>query len=179
MSIPDCLGSVQAGPSPFGRLVAFHVYDGPVSGLIECTSTGEFFLFRLLAWDERQHDRVFSLAPLNGESARRLIADLAEFDDPNWPQWWLNARGSDEKEHAMDRLIDEAWRNAGAVCCVIITSALLKEVKGSVLVTADNERRAFEELDKRTPPDSELTDAPFEAWQRFVDSGSGHPTSST
>ena len=166
MSAPECIENAVSSQSPFRRLIAFELYDGPVSGLVECESTGECLLFQLLAWDHKHHDRVFSLTPIGTEVARELIAALGELDDPTWPEWWLDANDSPEKEAAMTRLIEGAWQAAGRACCVIIASSLLGRPKG-LRVIAEEERASFDDL-RRMPPGSAPSDPAFESWQRFV-----------
>jgi hypothetical protein len=168
--ITECFSRVRSGTPPFSRLIAYDLYDGPMSGLVECTGGGEWYWFLLLAWDENQHDRAFSLAPVDGKLVQEMISRLAKLDDPSWPEWWLNASGSSEKLDAMATVFADVKHNAARELCVVVSSALLEDLKSWSCIRTEEQRRAFLQLSRRTPADSELTDAPFDAWLHFVNS---------
>ena len=164
----DCIANVTPGPSPFGRLIAFSLYDGPIAGLIECASTGEQFLFQLLAWDRKQQNRVFSLSPIDARVGTKLVASLSQLDQPVWPEWWLDANDSSDADNSMQRFIADAWRAAATPSCLVISSALLVNLISKRTIASDEEQKTFARLSKRTPLESEVTDASFEAWEQFV-----------
>jgi hypothetical protein len=164
-----CLATAKPGKSPFARLVAFQLYDGPVSGLVDCTVGDEMFLFRLLAWDDGHHDRVFSLAPVHLDHAISLISDLSKLDKPSWPEWWLDAGGDANIDAAMERLIHSAWQRAGSTCAVVLSPELLREVKAVRVLDSAYDNEVFTHLDRRSEPDLILTESPFDVWKSFVE----------
>jgi hypothetical protein len=91
---PSCLNAVvvtKPTRSPFARLVAFDVYDGPIFGVAFCEADGTALLFRVQAWDDTRNNRVFALAPVDQSVVREIIALVSEYESPAWPEWWLGA----------------------------------------------------------------------------------------
>jgi hypothetical protein len=62
------LESAMSGESPFSRDFLFDYYDGSVSGLVECGPGRAVFTFRMVAWDDRQEQRVYVLQPVSADS---------------------------------------------------------------------------------------------------------------
>ena len=58
----------------YDRLIAFETYDGPTTGVVFLEGSTEGFVFRLLAWDERQQRRVFSLSEIDANEGRDVIS---------------------------------------------------------------------------------------------------------
>lgn len=165
----ECLSSIKAGSVPFARLVAYDIYDGPVSGLIECQSTKEWFLFRLLAWDEQQHHRVFSLAPISSEVATKTVSAFAQLESPRWPEWWLNAAGNESAGDVISQSFERAGRDAGLVCCVIVAPALLGALHASACILSEQDRTHFEKLNVLNAVEPMLTTTSYMDWMRFIE----------
>jgi len=79
--------SAENAHSPFSRIIAFDYYDGPTSGVIQCKQCLDAYKFEMLAWDEGQDVRVFSLALLPSHTFTRLMKALAPLGSPSWPVW--------------------------------------------------------------------------------------------
>jgi hypothetical protein len=95
--------------SPFGKIIAMEFYDGPVSGVVRCTSCGSVLQFKWLAWDERQEKRVFALARMPGEAWDEIIA-LYAHDQPRFPVWvpkWVDLPKDelDKRENALQTVL--------------------------------------------------------------------------
>lgn len=62
------LESAAPGTLPFSRAFLFDYYDGPVAGLVECGPGRAVFTYRMVAWDDRQEQRVYVLQPVSADS---------------------------------------------------------------------------------------------------------------
>jgi hypothetical protein len=74
--------------SPFEKLISLGYYDGTVSGLAQCGGCEKVFHYRLVAWDESQNVRVFSLAQTKAEIFDKVVEVFSRFGRPRWPYWY-------------------------------------------------------------------------------------------
>ena len=167
--MPNCLDSLFEGESPFDRLIAFEVYDGPIVGVVLCCSGGDAGFFRLLAWDDSQERRVFALSPLPQVQLVALVSALAETQDARWPEWWLGYLDEPTARAKVADAILEVSSEAGATTHVVVSKNLLSEIEGVTALTGDAERSQYERLSKRSEPSAEVSDAPFVEWLAFID----------
>ena len=61
----DHEGSAAPTASPFSRALVTDYYDGAKEGVVECGRCHTVYAFRMLAWDDSQNVRVYSLADLD------------------------------------------------------------------------------------------------------------------
>src|SRR4028119_1803694 len=157
--------TLHSTPKPrytrFDRLVAFTVYDGPISGLVFAQLSREVFYFRLLAWDAQQRQRVFSLAAVEPSRANAVIDQLIAHESPYWPEWWVqSAPGSTPA-------ITSIVASRGPDVAVLITADLLGDTHQWLDITPLN-REEFEQLSARESEDDEVAAASFERWESFL-----------
>lgn len=167
----SCLDQVtgsRAMASPFNRLVAFTVYDGPLSGIVICERSDEAFLFSLLAWDDQQVTRVFSLAPLDGHVLSDVLSLLTNEEQAHWPEWWLSAPSNDDSRAKQELATSRAIAEAKPVVSILVTRDMLLEIQKAVSLT-DSMREEFEHLSRRVTPDAEVSDGSFAQWLSFVE----------
>jgi hypothetical protein len=163
---------IHAGPSPFDRLVAYEIYDGPTHGVAIHSKNGDAFLFEMVAWDDKQTRRVFGLAPLQHELSHSLVRSLSQIEQPRWPEWWIRA-GAPQAELEISTAVAIAREGAGLPAWVVITSGLLGqldqvcELKPRSVLDEYQRRRALEAADAEVP----LTT--FESWRAFVSAHGG------
>jgi len=167
----SCFDSLFGGKSietPFERVLALDVYAGPVRGVAFCRDRREAYLFRLLAWDSQQENRIFSLSAVPVQSVDRLIAFIAQFESPRWPEWWVRGGFGDEGLAKLDAEIMSLEREAAPVDVIVMSKNLLQHLRVKRLVSAE-QKGAFERLSVRSPTSAEVTDAPFAEWVAFLD----------
>lgn len=104
---------IKPGRNPFSRMVVLDYYDGPVSGAAQCPS-GPAFQFEMLAWDDRQDTRVFSLAALPPENFERLTEALSRFGEPRWPVWAPNWGEASQENETLEREVERLLNRAEA-----------------------------------------------------------------
>lgn len=154
-------------PSPFTRLIAYEIYDGPVSGLSICDDTGETFVFQLLAWDERQSLRAFCFFPLGHDIATRVISALEAVLPPRWPEWWLNPRSEAERNRT-ETIIQEAFDGAEPPNLVVVCRDLLGSFERTKLLVSSGEIRQFDLLNRRVSDVIGMTETDFSVWLDFL-----------
>ena len=157
------------GESPFDRVIAFEVYDGPTTGVAFCKGGDDAVLFRLLAWDESQVMRVFGLAPLPAQVGTRLLEALTNADHPQWPEWWLKRSPAPEAARAVDQAVSEVLDRGGQTRWVVVTEDLLGGSARLARIVEGAHRQEFERLSRRGSPDSEVSEGSFADWLRFVE----------
>jgi hypothetical protein len=167
MSCLSRLANRAPVPSPFTRLIAHEIYDGPVSGLIMCDDTGETFVFQLLAWDERQSLRAFCLSPLGHDIAARVIAALETVLPPRWPEWWLNPRSDAERDRT-EAVIQEAFDGAEAPKGVVLCRDLLGSFERARLLVSSGEISEFQALNRRVPDVIGMSETDYSVWLEFL-----------
>lgn len=98
---------MQPGRNPFSRMIILDYYDGPMSGAAQCPS-GLAFRFEMLAWDDRQDTRVFSLTPLPPGRFAALTVTLSRLGEPRWPVWAPNWDGVSQDGEPLEREVERA-----------------------------------------------------------------------
>lgn len=106
----DTLDRAAPGSSPFSRYFSFDWHDGPVSGQVECGPGGAVLTFRMVAWDDWLHQRIYVLQPTSAKMFDRK--PLAH-----------------EDEEACARY-EEILRTAGPIEYVVLTE---EEIPGPLL----------------------------------------------
>lgn len=154
--------------SPFTRLVATEIYDGPTAGLVICDITNESYVFRLQAWDDDQKRRVFSLAALDDLNATELLASLRSAEEPRWPEWWLGAPPDNEKRALVNEALTRALSAAGPVVAVLVTDDLLGTIETAARIEIMHGRLRLESLSRRGVPDAEVSQGSFADWLQFI-----------
>lgn len=159
--------------TPFRRGVIVDWYDGPVSGVAECTSTGSVYAFRMITWDSQQQRRIFVLRPLPATA----LADLEQlFARPIDDQvaWWVPVRFDSESErnvawHGAMAILDKA----GPVEYLVVANDITVGIEDARTVT-DDERQQLEERLKNSQSAVDgysLSDEPFEVWLAVLANG--------
>ena len=110
--------------SPLTRIIVVEWYDGPVTGAALCGECGAELVFRMVAWDDEQTMRVYTLADLPEGHFEKLSSVFAVAGPATWPVWWP-ANFPSENER------DRSWRGAQALLgaaaaptCVVAAEAL-------------------------------------------------------
>lgn len=153
----------------FDRLVAFEVYDGPVSGVVFTKGTDEPFYFTLQAWDEKHVRRVFSLSKVDRPTVERAIAALSALAQPRWPEWWLQRAEAAGQQGQIERLVESVAAAATEVDSVMLTRDILRSSEQFVIIRGDKRREEFLALSRRTHSEQEVTDSPYDAWLRIFE----------
>lgn len=141
------LESATSGESPFSRDFLFDYYDGSVSGLVECGPGRAVFAFRMVAWDDRQEQRVYVLQPVSADS----------FDE---------AARAHQEEDAFERY-QEILRGAGPVEYVLQAEDDIDGPLRSVHRVGEGEmRERIESMISTTgfSEDFAVSDHPFDEW---------------
>jgi hypothetical protein len=101
--------------SPFAEIISIEFYDGPVSGVLRCSTCRSVLRYKLLGWDERQEKRVFALAKMPEQVWDRIIA-LYPHDKPHFPVWvpaWVELGKDDlvKREATLQMILEqkEEW----------------------------------------------------------------------
>ena len=131
MHLNRCLEQlVTARPvrSPFDRLVALDIYDGPVSGVAFCADGSEA-LFRLQAWDDHQRTRVYAMSSVGRGAASAVLEIVSQYEKPRWPEWWIAQRAPDERRReSLANAIQSLWSAATAPSYLVVSNALLETI---------------------------------------------------
>jgi len=105
------------------RMIAFHFYDGPVSGVMHDFGTNRAWRFTMIDWDDSQEVRVFAMAPLPEDAFNKIVDVLSQYEPPKSPFWLPLFNYSDnEIKHVVERKTDEAIATAAEVSHIIVTS---------------------------------------------------------
>lgn len=160
----------ETGPSvsPFERLLAFDVYDGPTSGLVICPDGDDVFFFRMLAWDEERDRRVFSLSRVPTEVVKWVIALLESFETPRWPEWWLRADWNEEQRRRADQALARIISEAGPVEWVVVCTRMLESIEFAKRIRTEAQRASLERMSKRSTEEAEVSELPFSKWLELV-----------
>jgi hypothetical protein len=164
----QCLNQLSPGKSPFDRLVAFDVYDGPATGVVFCRESGEAGLFRLLAWDDRQRRRVFEVSPIDSSAVADLVTTLSETQVARWPEWWLAHLPTESEERKAAAAIARAVATVNSPSHIIVSEDLLGEIADAAELSSDDKREIYRRMNVRSTPDAEVTDTSFDEWVAFV-----------
>ncbi len=102
-------------PSPFSRILALGFYDGPTSGVLQCSTCSAVYKFDMLDWDDDHEVRIFRLAPVPPDSLDRCVSILAAAGPPRWPVWVPSRQQlpSEEAREAADRSVQQVLDRSG------------------------------------------------------------------
>jgi len=53
--------------NPFDQVLCLDFYDGPISGLARCKESDLAYAFEMIAWDDEQDNRIYSLAEVDAQ----------------------------------------------------------------------------------------------------------------
>ena len=152
----------KAGASPVARLVAFRVYDGPTAGVVYCDPS-EAYYFQLMAWDDKQERRIFSLRPFPRDAADELVNLITTIESPRWPEWWVAGQASKEQLLRINR----ALLRAGQLEYIVLTKDLMKVIELCRDMKPATRTRA-ERLGERQDPEAEVSRHSFAEWLDFL-----------
>lgn len=156
------------GQVRFERLVAFDVYDGPVTGVAFEKGTREPFYFSLQAWDDSQERRVFALSRIESAVVEAELATLAALVEPRWPEWWLQMAESGDQQQAVRRCIRSISAASQVAEMIVLTKNLLLGADAVLPLRNPAHRDDFAKLSRRSRADQEVADAPYNEWLRFM-----------
>ncbi len=166
----SCLATLpinDARQSPFTRLIAFRVYDGPVMGLAQCEASDESFMFRLLSWDAQQVYRIYSLSPIDRGIVEMALAVLSSVETPRWPEWWLGAAPDRVSRDLVDGVVQSLVARAKEPVAVVMAEDLGKLLLRAVLLDADNLPQ-FTRLSRFDSSEAEVSEGSFHEWLIFL-----------
>lgn len=154
----------RGNTSILAKRIVLGWYDGPTAGVGECSACGTALVFEMLAWDELQDERVFSLATLHGGSLDELVTALEPLGLPQWPEWtpkWQFA--SDDIQKSVEGTVQGILSQAASPEWVVLTER----------IGSDNGiGRRMKEVDLPMQWDSNTEPtADFEIWSRFIRTG--------
>ncbi len=130
--------SLAESKCPFSRIIALDYYDGPISGAAQCAQCSAEYRFEMLAWDDSQDVRIYSLAPLPPQSVAQLTAALSETGPPSWPVWvpiWKFV--SEGIGEAVGQEVQRILDRAGSVELVIASEDSLATIMSAKQVTGE------------------------------------------
>ena len=129
-------------PSPIAQMIIVEWYDGPVAGAAICGECNAEVAFKMVAWDENQTMRVYTLADLPKGQFEKLANVFAVAGPPTWPVWWPAHFPSGEER-------DVAWRQAQALLatakvatCVVAAERLETRILRASPAPSDEETPA-------------------------------------
>jgi hypothetical protein len=166
----DCLEPVAAGQrasSPFSKLIATEVFDGPIAGLAICRRGGTSYFFRMVAWDHERRTRIYLVSRLDESGAAAKASALIRLLPDMEGEHWLAV--PQDAGLAMKIRADIASLE-GMIShydYLLVSRDMLSGVEHAVRIN-DKNRSEVEDLAKRSPADAEVTDASFEEWMLFV-----------
>src|SRR5579884_2430380 len=125
------LSSLSGSRSPFAKMVVLGFYDGPTSGVAECTHCDSVYVFDTLAWDDAQDMRIYALSSLPREAMDELVnlLSVATSEAPRWPVWvpiWRFT--SPVSEDHVRRQVDLILSRAGPPSFVVASENLARTI---------------------------------------------------
>lgn len=164
----ECLDAPGRSTSPFDRLIAFDVYDGPITGIAFCRESDDVALFRLLAWDNRLEHRVFELSPVHRTRAAGLVRTLEDTQAAHWPEWWLKHFSNEADRVKVDAEIATMIAESLAPSHIVVSKNLLAEATDTLSLNSVERMEAYRRLNVRSSSDAEVTQTPFDEWLIFI-----------
>lgn len=169
--MPTCLDGLTGSPpfaSPFGSLLAFDFYDGPISGVVRCSGTGGGFHFQMVAWDNERERRVFVLRGLPSEEMESAIRLLEAVETPRWPEWWLATNRAEQDKKGVSEIVDRVTAAAGRIEWLVVSTRLLESIELVKRIRTREERATVEHMARRSTDTAEVSDAPFSEWIELI-----------
>jgi hypothetical protein len=121
-------GFKKAMTSPFRKVIVLGYYDGETSGLVKCANCPTSYRFELVAWDNQQENRIFSLAVIDPLVFESITQELARGGEPRWPVWvprrLESEVGEEKSRNALARLLNKA----AIPKLVVATDNIAKEI---------------------------------------------------
>lgn len=136
--MPDRLDAL----SPFGRIIALGYYDGPTSGVVQCSVCSSAYKYEIVAWDDNQDLRIYVLAPLREELFVDFVKTLSELEAPKWPVWvprWGSA--SKKRDKAINSSLETLLGSASKEEYVLSTEDLSKRIIAAKCLDEESLRR--------------------------------------
>src|SRR5947207_710814 len=89
-------------------------YDGPTSGLLQCSTCSAIYAFDMLDWSEDHRARVFRLAALPSNALVEIEEALAPTEAPRWPVWipWFRQQPPAKVREALTHKLQQLLRRA-------------------------------------------------------------------
>jgi len=123
------LSSEAPQQSPFGRAIAFGFFDGPTSGVVECSVCGRSHRYDLVAWDANQEWRAFMFEEVEAGVFARVVAICSQLGVPRWPVWVPLFTDVDDAQRAkIDRDIDQALGGKEGTQRLVVADGLETEI---------------------------------------------------
>jgi hypothetical protein len=161
------LESITLGEPPFSRGFIFDYYDGPASGLVECGPGGAVLTFRMVAWDDRQEQRIYVLQPTPAESFDQAARAARPAGEPAGPWWGPSVFPTEQDRERCFRECERILREAGPVEYVIQAEDEIPGPLRSIHRVGDGEMRERIASMLSTAGFSEdfvVSDHPFDEW---------------
>lgn len=143
--------------SPFKDVVCFDWYDGPVEGVTRCSVCQRTYTFRMCAWDDQQHSRVYLFQRLETKHYEQVIDVLSDLEPPKWPIWvpqWLHPRKGqfEAADSEIERLVKAGTGPDGLL---VLSSSIYERIEAAVSVSGSEQVDSFSHLKR---------DSQFDEW---------------
>lgn len=155
-----CCSHIAEATGAFSQVVALEWYDGLTEGVTQCRTCGTPYRIHMLAWDEQQDVRIYSLTPLLA-SLPEVISVLRPLGEPRWPAWlptWANL--PEQQWNSLQLELDRALTPSGAVAMMIATEDLTTHIGRLRCLRGYVDTQRFEALSRER--------AGFEQWLAFL-----------
>ena len=155
-----CCSHIAEANAAFSQAVALEWYDGLTEGVTQCRTCGTSYRIHMLAWDEQQDVRIYSLTPLLA-SLPEVISVLRSLGEPRWPVWlptWANL--PEQQWNSLQLELHRALTPNGAVEMIIATEDLTTHIGRLRCLWGYEDTQRFEALRREG--------ASFEQWLAFL-----------
>jgi hypothetical protein len=141
-----CCSHMARVGGALGRIVALDWYDGITEGVAECRECTATYRVRMLAWDEQQDERVYSLTPLTVRLSE-VINLLEPLGEPRWPVW-LPAWDTLPRERieALQSRLESVLTPNGPVEMVLVSENLPVDIRHRRCLRGVQDNQQFETL---------------------------------
>ncbi|UHQ20250.1 hypothetical protein LVB87_03545 [Lysobacter sp. KIS68-7] len=138
-------------PTTHPNLIAFDYYDGPVEGIAAELMEGEDGYFRVIAWDDRQDERLFVAAKIGSPSFSQVLTLLGQGRDMPATSTWLPTFASEADREMVAQLL-EGWRKLACQSGVLLLTRSVgaKQASGQPVVK-QLEKRVAAAMRRDTP----------------------------
>lgn len=107
--------------SPFGRVLVWDWYDGPISCAACCRICESTYVLEMVDWSEDHPTRAYAARPLPRSAFNRMVQLASAEESSHWPIWVPGSGGPAEDEGALYRtLTNEAGRAEAPVALVAL-----------------------------------------------------------
>ena len=167
--MPRAQDPERVTPSPFERLIAFEIFDGPTAGVLFSRGTDRAMMFRMLAWDDSRQQRVFALSSLHYSVVQAQVDSLSAALEPRWPEWWLQDADDEVRRTLVERAIRRIAGAAEPPSHVVLSSDLLDTLERVVAIESEAGRAEFDHLSERSDRTQEVSNGSFASWVSFIE----------